>query len=324
MAVWDKKTLWGFMFVFSGVGGQTVMYPPTVCAVKGSTITILCTFTHLLPVRRVVWCQNHAICQGTTPSVYDSETQNNPNDPRYTYLGDRDANCTLQISDAQVKDTATLRFRMEADDIRGSFTGQDGVHVTVIDGVKIKLSSSPGNGTLKLGDKITLHCTAACTFHPLEVTWYKNNHTFSKSGPALHFSALTSDDSGNYSCALTTNKETRSLPFSLQVPQETTDQVPLVAGVAVGVLMGVAVLVLVRVFIVIKRKQSEAVEEQKAATEQKPPHDIYSNILQPADKSIRSTEDISYASINFRQNNLPRREEKAEDTVVYSSVASKM
>lgn len=82
-----------------------------------------------IEIVRVRWCQNHLICQGDTPSVYDSRANNN--DPRYKYLGDKKSNCTLQITDVQPRDEATLRFRMEANHVHGHFTGQSGVNISV-------------------------------------------------------------------------------------------------------------------------------------------------------------------------------------------------
>lgn len=125
----------------SGSAAVAVDYPAAVCAVRGSTVTLLCSFSPLpfvqesgqqvaIEIVRVRWCQNHLICQGNTPSVYDSQANNN-NDPRYKYLGDKKSNCTLQITDVQPRDEATLRFRMEANDAQGHFTGQLGVSISV-------------------------------------------------------------------------------------------------------------------------------------------------------------------------------------------------
>lgn len=135
----DRTTCSVSVFV-SGAVAVGVDYPAPVCAVRGSTITLLCTFTPLqslslgrrhVPVQivRVRWCQNHLVCQRDTPSVYDSNSTKN--DPRYKYLGDKTRNCTLQITDVQEKDEATLRFRMEANNVKGHFTDQSGVNVTV-------------------------------------------------------------------------------------------------------------------------------------------------------------------------------------------------
>lgn len=125
--------------MFPGAVAISVNYPAPICAMKGSTVTLLCTFRPLQSARqdgevikiiRVRWCKNHLICQGSTPSVYDSDSKTGLN-PRYKYLGDKVENCTLQITDVQKDDEATLRFRMEANDNSGHYTGQSGVNITV-------------------------------------------------------------------------------------------------------------------------------------------------------------------------------------------------
>ncbi|KAK5861625.1 hypothetical protein PBY51_017085 [Eleginops maclovinus] len=220
MAVWDKKVSWSFMVLLAGAAGLTVVnYPGPVCGVKGSTLTLPCTFSTLksvseggrevlVKIQRVVWCQNQDICQGSTPSVYDSESERRSN-PRYRYLGDKEGNCTLQITDLQETDDATLRFRVEADHSSATFTGLPGVRVTVRDGIPMQIKNS--------SEADALLCTALCTFHHLEVTWFRDGHALPQSGPSLRLSALTAKDSGNYTCALKDDPRTTSLPYSLQV-----------------------------------------------------------------------------------------------------------
>ena len=131
-----------FYIVFPGAETASVIYPFTsACAVRGSTLTLPCTFTpaksvirkrKVIPVKiiRVGWCQNHPICQNFFPSVYDSDSEHN--DPRYQYLGDKKGNCTLQVTDLQLEDDATFRFRMQANDPLAHYTKRTGVKVTVV------------------------------------------------------------------------------------------------------------------------------------------------------------------------------------------------
>ncbi|XP_071395026.1 sialoadhesin-like [Centroberyx affinis] len=226
MEVWAKKIPWGFVLLLAGALGQGVNYPGPICAVKGSTVTIPCSFTPMkdfvqqnrrvsLRIVRVVWCQNHLICHGSTPSVYDSNSTNKNH--RYRYLGDFSRNCTLQIMNIQLRDSASHRFRMEADNSRGHFAGQPGVNVTVIDGFPMRISSSSSERVVRAGGRVTLSCTSFCSFHQLDVTWYRNGHALSETGPALQLNPLTATDSGDYSCALKTGEKTRSHPYSLYV-----------------------------------------------------------------------------------------------------------
>uniref|UniRef100_UPI003AAEFE5A CD276 antigen-like n=1 Tax=Centroberyx gerrardi TaxID=166262 RepID=UPI003AAEFE5A len=246
-----------------GALGQSVKYPDPICAVKGSTVTIPCSFTPrkefeqqgrrvLLRIVRVVWCQNHTICHGSTPSVYDSNSTRN--NPRYRYLGDLRGNCTLQIMDIKLRDSKSHHFRMEADNSKGHFAGLPGVNVTVIDGTPMRISSSSSETVVRAGGRVTLNCAAICSFHQLNVTWYRNGHALSDTGPALQLNPLTAADSGNYSCALKINEKTRSDPYSLYVEGDgatTPNDLLLIVGVGVGVVL--AVLTLILVFIIIKR-----------------------------------------------------------------------
>ncbi|XP_026040815.1 uncharacterized protein LOC113032244 isoform X2 [Astatotilapia calliptera] len=270
MAGWDKKLLWSFMFLLAGAVAQTVVYPFTsTCAVRGSTVTLPCTFTPRksfsdgqrevpLKIVRVRWCKNHVLCQGSMPSVYDSNSANI--DPRYQYLGDKKTNCTLQIRDVQQGDNASFRFRMEADRPEGHFTNQTGVNVTVVDSSKMRIISSSDDKKLSRGENVTLLCASVCTFHQLEVTWFKDGHALSDTGPSLHLSPLTAEDSGNYTCALKKSMETLSEPYSLQVEAGAGGNLPPIPGVVFVVLLVVIALVL---FIVERRLR--AAEGQRAA-----------------------------------------------------------
>lgn len=357
MAVWDKKILWSLVFLLAGLYpgalGEGVNYPDPVCAVKGSTVTLLCSFTPLKSVKvngrevlveviRVRWCQNHGICQGATPSVYDSASANN--NPRYKYLGDRKGNCTLQITDIQTEDDATFRFRVETSNIKATFTGPQGVEVTVTAAPTMRVHSSSVDAEVTQGQNLTLHCTASCTFHPLELTWFKDGHALRESGPALRLGPLTAEDSGNYTCALRNNNGTLSLPYRLQVEAEqdggtTTGPVTdafgdltLVVPVVSAVLL--VLFALIVVLCIIQRKKAAAATDQRAVggqVGQKHPDNIYSNILLPSaqeggghrQEAGRVAEEVSYAAIHFKHKNPDRPAEEAEDAIVYSALASR-
>ncbi|XP_063341030.1 uncharacterized protein LOC134635585 [Pelmatolapia mariae] len=335
MEVCTEKTLWSFMFLLTGAVGVTVIYPFTsTCAVRGSTVTLPCTFTPRksfsdgqrevpLKIVRVLWCKNHEICQGPTPSVWDSNSTNNK--PRYQYLGDMKTNCTLQIRDVQQGDNATFRFRMEADNSKGHFTNQTGVTVRVDDGSKMRIISSREDKKLSSGENLALLCASVCTFHQLEVTWFKDGHALSENG-----SSLEPLSSGSYTCALKSIKETLSEPYSLQVEAEEQQPVdgnlPLIAGVVSGVLLAVIAFTL---FIFIIRRKLAAAEHQRTdggETEPKHPDDIYSSIQEESHRqeTSRAVEDVSYASVQFKHSHeRSRHVEEVDNAVVYSSLASR-
>ncbi|XP_068425386.1 uncharacterized protein [Clinocottus analis] len=308
MAVWDQKVLCGVMFLLAAAGSQQVNYPGPVCAVRGSSVTLLCTFTPAVinggvQITRVVWCKNHEICHGTTPSVYDSEERNNPNNPRYRYLGDKKGNCSLQITDVQEEDNATLYFRMETKPLKESFTGPAGVRVKVVDVTQMELRSSR-EGTFKRGEAVTLTCNTTCSFHQLEVTWFRDSHALTFTGPALHLGSLTAEDSGNYTCGFKINNIARSPPHSVFVEAEVGGvQVSLVVGVVSVVLLALCALILV--LYMIRRKQRAAVREETGS------------------KGGGAEDDVSYGHIQIKARSQTRPAEKAEDSIIYSTVVGR-
>ncbi|CAL8299654.1 unnamed protein product [Gadus morhua 'NCC'] len=195
-----------------------VEYPESFCVVEGSTATIPCSFTHPagLRVERVIWCPNHPICHLTTPNVYDSSTVRA--DSRFLYPGDLVSDCTLKIIKTEKRDAATYRFRFVTNG--GGYTGRGGLRVKVTDGEDVKVRSSVTDHVVKEGGQVTLTCTSACSFHQLDVHWYRNGHTLSEKGPALHLSNLTNDNAGDYTCSLYSSRQKTSVPWSLVVLED--------------------------------------------------------------------------------------------------------
>ncbi|CAL8236426.1 unnamed protein product [Boreogadus saida] len=210
--------------------GWHVEYPDSFCVVEGSTATIPCSFTHpkvdkwtgavVDRVERVVWCPNDRRCHLNTPNVYNSS--NLRADSRFLYLGDLVRNCTLKIIKTVKQDTGRYHFYFEFNGggWTGGFYGPRGVRVTVTDGEDVKVRSSVTDHVVKEGGQVTLTCTSACSFHQLDVLWYRNGHALSETGPALHVSHLTNDDAGNYTCSLDSSGQKTSAPWSLVVLED--------------------------------------------------------------------------------------------------------
>ncbi|XP_059909204.1 sialoadhesin-like isoform X10 [Gadus macrocephalus] len=197
-----------------------VEYPDSFCVVEGSTATIPCSFTHpavhrrtSVVVERVVWCPDHKICHNPTPNVYDSS--NLRADSRFQYLGDLAGNCTLKIIKTVKRDAATYRFRFVTKGDK--YTGPRGVRVNVTDGEDVKVRSSVTDHVVKEGGQVTLTCTSACSFHQLDVLWYRNSHALLETGPALHLSSLTNNNAGDYTCSLDSSGQNTSAPWCLLV-----------------------------------------------------------------------------------------------------------
>ncbi|KAL6109878.1 uncharacterized protein ACO6RY_12924 [Pungitius sinensis] len=319
MAVREQKVVCCCLLLLTGAVSQrpTVDYQHPVCAVTGSTLTILCSFTPLSLVKdgkrvlveiiRVVWCQNHEICHLTTPSVYDSELgHTGVKDPRYRYLGDKKGNCTLQITGVQRGDNATFRFRMEAKEKANHFTGRAGVTVRVSDGAQMEVHSSR-DGQFKTGEAVTLNCTTKCTFHQLEVTWLRDGHALKHTGPSLHLAALTAMDSGNYTCRLKNNVSSLSKAFSVLVEaeEEGSVQVSLIVGVVSAVLILLCFVILV--LVIIRQKNQSAVRGEAGPK---------------AEGAQQQEEDVTYAHIQFRASGSQARPVE-DDSIIYISVVAR-
>ncbi|KAM8870305.1 uncharacterized protein AB9W97_017195 isoform 2-T2 [Spinachia spinachia] len=323
MAVVVKKVVCCFLLLLTGAGSQrpSVDYERPLCAVKGSTLTILCSFTpqsvkkdgKQLPVEiiRVIWCQNHEICQLQTPSVYDSESrEKRVNDSRYRYLGDKKGNCTLQITGVQEQDNATFRFRMEAKKVANHFTGRAGVAVRVSDAAQMEVQSSR-HGEFKRDDAVTLNCTTKCTFHQLEVTWFRDGHALKHTGPSLQLATLTAGDSGNYTCRLKNHVGSFSTAFRLRVEaeKEASVQVSLIVGVVSAVLMLLCFVILV--LVIIRRKNLSSVRGEAGPQEEKA-------------QQQEEDDDVSYGHIQLQAGGgQARRVEVEDDCIIYSSVVAR-
>ncbi|XP_068507821.1 uncharacterized protein [Syngnathus scovelli] len=235
----------------SALAVERVRYSPVECAVRGSTVTLPCSFTTIMPVVRVVWCVNHPICHGTVPSVYDSKKPNK--NKRFVYLGDYNSNCTLKIREILSEDNTTFRFRMEAEIVDGHYTGSTGVAVSVLDAEPMRVQSS-APGPVSVGAAVTLNCTFRCSFHDLDVHWHKDGHRLPESGPTLR---LMAERSANYTCSLAL-PNTMSPPFRLNVAKlHTNGHFVLRLSVSLGLLMALILTVAIVLFLN-KRKRRQA------------------------------------------------------------------
>ncbi|KPP62438.1 hypothetical protein Z043_119382, partial [Scleropages formosus] len=117
------------------LGGQwAVSYPETtVCAVRGSTVVIKCTYDYPErngQVEETMWCFNHVSCVDTE-YVCHSENINIASQfkDRAQCLGDKQKNCTLKVNNIRDTDAGEYRFRFFTDKTR--WTGHNGVTLTI-------------------------------------------------------------------------------------------------------------------------------------------------------------------------------------------------
>ncbi|KAG9259526.1 carcinoembryonic antigen-related cell adhesion molecule 2-like [Astyanax mexicanus] len=198
---------------FSGVQSVSsewgVNYPGSICAVRGSNVSILCSYSYPSSheVETVSWCSMNSNKERCFDPPYVYNSSSNSTSEGFKYTGNKQSNCTLLISNVQFNHSAEYKFRFITNEKGGRWTGHPGVTLQVGD---LQLTGPPENETLKEGDSVNLTCAVNCSLSSPQFVWFKNNQRLPSSDPVLHSSALTVNNSGNYYCALKTNEAVRS------------------------------------------------------------------------------------------------------------------
>uniref|UniRef100_A0A4W6EKM1 B-cell receptor CD22 n=1 Tax=Lates calcarifer TaxID=8187 RepID=A0A4W6EKM1_LATCA len=194
--------------VVQGQDGWGVTYTSTkICAFKGSTVDIHCTYTypprikgHNTTVERTFWftkVQNKEPVDLRTDSDYTGRVQYHC----------AENSCTLIITDLRESDSAVYKFRFITNQDGGCFIGSPGVTVSLP-----SVSVSP-SGQIVEGSSVTLTCSTDAN-PAAKYTWYKeNDHKYHSQGPQLVFSSIQSSDSGQYYCAAENNLGMRTSQY---------------------------------------------------------------------------------------------------------------
>ncbi|XP_028420708.1 B-cell receptor CD22-like [Perca flavescens] len=208
------------MSVIQGQIGWRVTYTSTqICAVKGSTVNIPCSYTYPswwegsdTRVERTFWfteLNSGEPVDLTTVSEYSGRVQ--------YHCENKD--CTLRISDLRERDSAVYKFRFITNRFRGKYTGYPGVTLSVTDrfscavrghedspspsvyGPKLPSVSVSPSAEIVEGSSVTLTCSSDAN-PAAKYTWYKEKPVikYLSEGPQLVFSSIQSSDSGQYSC----------------------------------------------------------------------------------------------------------------------------
>ncbi|KAJ3597434.1 hypothetical protein NHX12_000959, partial [Muraenolepis orangiensis] len=216
-------------------------------------------------------------------------------------------NCTLKINNfSQDERIATYRFRIETsvilDGIAWMHTGKPGVHITV---TKAEVRVSSSENVVKEGGRVTLTCTANCSFHQLEVNWYRNGQALLEKGPALHLSDLTIHDTGNYTCSLATSTGKMSVPWSLVVEGSLTLIVALVV-------VCLAVFFLLFAGLVVARRRHAPKKASDVIVKQE---------VDSKPEVMGASEEVSYSAVHFKPKS-SRSVRGQEDEIIYSEVSA--
>ncbi|XP_048876251.1 B-cell receptor CD22-like isoform X7 [Brienomyrus brachyistius] len=242
----------------------TVRYKErNLCALRGSTVFIQCEYEYAerYKVKSSMWSRNDVDCTGK-PYVYHSN--NADISAEYTgraeLLGNNVRNCTLQIKNIRKTDAGEYRFRFVTNGCEKC--GGPGVTLQV-DELKVVMTSSRVNGTIREGDSVNLTCdTDSCSLSQSEFTWFKDNKQLPETQSTLHFSPISYNHTGKYSCAINGRKVTVSNEVNIIVESHFNTIIIITAvGILLFVLIGAVVIV-----IFMKRRNSVNVDKTEGGT----------------------------------------------------------
>ncbi|KAM8723149.1 neurotrimin-like isoform 4-T5 [Acanthopagrus schlegelii] len=194
---------------------RNVTYQQHICAVKGSSVVIPCSFYYPenLQVKKVMWGHERSnIFDG--PFIFESEMKET--DTRFQYIGDKQHNCSFTIHKVENNDAGKYAFRFMTDD-KSKYTGIAGSTLKVVD-LNVSMTRPHENKATKEGDSVNLTCINGCDSDHLSsaFTWFKNGEPKNE-GPVLYLSNMNPTDSGNYSCSLKTHTGTASRVININV-----------------------------------------------------------------------------------------------------------
>ncbi|XP_064815267.1 sialoadhesin-like [Oncorhynchus masou masou] len=165
-----------------------------ICALKGSRVDISCSYTYpsYHEIKQAFWFTKWSGLEAEDLSSvpgYEGHIE---------YLGDKESDCTLRITDLRLSDSAGFRFRFITSG--GKFHGSP-VSLTVTD---VVLEMDPTS--VSEGERVTLRCRTNCTLDPITAySWYKNGQSIpnsNTSSPVYILFSVSSEDTGRYSCSV--------------------------------------------------------------------------------------------------------------------------
>ncbi|CAJ1052896.1 B-cell receptor CD22-like [Xyrichtys novacula] len=188
--------------VIQGQNDWSVTYPKTqICALKGSTVDIPCTYTYPSRVNELDTKVEERLwfTKRNGNEFVDLITDPDYNDCVEYHINEID--CTLRIKDLRESDSTEYKFRFTTNQPGGSYTGRPGVTLSVTDlQVQVK----------KTHPQAELRCHSSCNVTDnLSYIWYKNGETISRE---TSFLRVPLNDVNNYSCAVKGHEDYSSPP----------------------------------------------------------------------------------------------------------------
>ncbi|XP_071395444.1 B-cell receptor CD22-like [Centroberyx affinis] len=201
--------------VVQGQHGWGVTYTPTeICALKGSTVDIRCTYRYpayldglTVTAEKTLWFTKQ---EGDEPVDLRTDSEY---EGRVEYHGDQ-KNCSLRITDLRETDSAVYKFKFITNHPTGKYTGSPGVTVTVTD-LKVQVTRLLVHQSYTRAE---LKCHSSCRLagSPSYV-WYKNGQNIRGETSSSYTGYFGPEDS--YSCAVNGYEASRSPSvYSPKVP----------------------------------------------------------------------------------------------------------
>uniref|UniRef100_A0AAZ3NQX3 Ig-like domain-containing protein n=1 Tax=Oncorhynchus tshawytscha TaxID=74940 RepID=A0AAZ3NQX3_ONCTS len=187
--------LWSLAVVLGQDGWSVTYTPQSICALKGSTVKLTCSFRYP---------RGHKVT--STFWFTKIETEDLGQNPEYAgrleYHGDKKKDCTLKITDLRERDSAMYKFRFITDQEVGTFTGKLGVTLSVT-GLQVKVTGGHQDKTLT--------CITTCTLtdNPTYI-WYKNGQHLDESTSPQYKDPVSSNYEDTYSCAVKGHEDLHS------------------------------------------------------------------------------------------------------------------
>ncbi|XP_069004677.1 B-cell receptor CD22-like [Embiotoca jacksoni] len=197
-----------------------------ICAVKGSSVVIGCSFDHPDKKRaeRVLW--GHIKPHEIKPRVISYSNVGNVSG-RFQYIGDKRHNCSLKIH--QVEHNLSGKYVVRINPNTKAILFPRVVLTLQVVDLNISVIKPDGNETLKEGDSVNLTCVNSCDHDNLSsaFTWFKNGEPVDE-GLVLYLRNMSSTNSGNYTCSLKTHTGATSRVVHIDVeygPKNTSVEV---------------------------------------------------------------------------------------------------
>ncbi|XP_051993377.1 B-cell receptor CD22-like [Xyrauchen texanus] len=188
--------------VYSADGWDVSYSHPYICALKGSSVIMSCTYKYppgnqVIEVNWVIYRPNAR--NNNSPDLSDDSEYS----PSIQYLGDKQQNCTIRLNDVTQKDSHEYYFRFTTNKPDGRWTGAPGVTLDVTD-LQIE---SPESVTE--GDTVSLTCKSTCNLSDRTTfIWWKNTQSLTERNNKLLLQSVRREDAGRYSCAVHGHKLT--------------------------------------------------------------------------------------------------------------------